>query len=208
MSESELRGVSSPERTIGVQELASWRPAKESPKPERQTAKPTFRAVTTGIACFCGERFGESQALEFMLHLRAEVGENLAQLERFRDSHRRASRKYAEKPETKQYRREWAKSHKGDVSAYQEKYRASPKGRQKVKRRNQLERKRRRTDQEWRDEQNRKARERKTRNAPLCACGCGERTAGGGFRQGHWARTEAGRANASEMGRSTWPAGT
>lgn len=58
--------------------------AEPKPRAARKGAGPALRQVTNGIVCFCGERFGESQALEFMLHLRAEYGEELGILERRR----------------------------------------------------------------------------------------------------------------------------
>src|SRR6266705_1062633 len=96
---SELRHTSSPERTLEQRDLESLRPARENaPRPRKPSV---LREVTNGIVCFCGERFGESQALEFMLHLRAEVGEVLAEHEQKLELIReRASRK-------RERRREW-----------------------------------------------------------------------------------------------------
>lgn len=81
---SRLAGTSSSTRTLGTRDLMALRPARESPRRQRARAKGPRREVTSGIACFCGERFAESQALEFMLHLRAEVGDELQVLERRR----------------------------------------------------------------------------------------------------------------------------
>ena len=75
-----------------AEEIAALRPMAE-PKPRaprKTTAKPS---VSSGIVCFCGVRFSEAQSLEFMLHLRAEVGEDLAVLERLRDRRRKDSRR-------------------------------------------------------------------------------------------------------------------
>jgi len=69
-----------------AEEIAALRPMIESaPRPRKPTV---LREVTNGIVCFCGERFGEAEALEFMLHLRAEYGEDLVKLERARAWHR------------------------------------------------------------------------------------------------------------------------
>lgn len=66
-------------------------------KPRKAPAKPARGAVvTSGIVCFCGERFSEDQALEFMKHLRAELGRDLAILERQR---KRWRERYAADPE-------------------------------------------------------------------------------------------------------------
>lgn len=90
MSESRLVGHSSDIRTLDERDLAAMRPAKEN---TRRPRKPSvLREVTSGIVCFCGERFGEHQALEFMLHLRAEVGETLSWVERKRRLMREQSR--------------------------------------------------------------------------------------------------------------------
>lgn len=115
MTDSELRGVSSAERTLDARELASWRPA--IPKAAPRSRKPSvLREVTNGIVCFCGERFGESQALEFMLHLRAEVGEDLDRVDRRRRRDReRQGERYASDPDYRDqknaYRRSWVAAH-------------------------------------------------------------------------------------------------
>ncbi len=83
MSTGELRGTSSAGRTLDQRDLASLRP-QIAPKPKPRRAAPVLREVTSGIVCFCGQRFGESEALEFMLHLRAEVGEVLNWQKRIR----------------------------------------------------------------------------------------------------------------------------
>jgi hypothetical protein len=68
-----LAGTSSAERTLDQRDLAAMRP-QAAPRTRKPRSAPVLREVTSGIVCFCGERFGEHQALEFMLHLRAEVG--------------------------------------------------------------------------------------------------------------------------------------
>ena len=98
MTASKLTGVSSPERTLDQKDLAALRPAAP-PRPRKPRTAPPLREVTSGIVCFCGERFGEAQSLEFMLHLRAEVGEDLALLDRWRRSRREGQRRRLSDPE-------------------------------------------------------------------------------------------------------------
>lgn len=94
---SRLVGTSSAERTLDQRDLSSLRPARENaPRPRKPSV---LREVTTGIVCFCGERFGEHQALEFMLHLRAEVGEVLDWRERTLTRKRELQRQMRADPE-------------------------------------------------------------------------------------------------------------
>jgi hypothetical protein len=72
------------------------RPAAPA-KPRTPRKQAEKRAVTGGIVCFCGERFTESQALEFMLHLRAEVGEVLEWRRNFKERHRKSCRGYRQR---------------------------------------------------------------------------------------------------------------
>lgn len=103
MAGNKLVGYSSETRTIDQREMARLRPAKKNaPRPR---AKPILREVTSGIVCFCEERFGEHQALEFMLHLRAEIGADLAKLERQRTTKRRWANAHPEKHQKSS--REW-----------------------------------------------------------------------------------------------------
>lgn len=67
------------------------RPAE--PKPRAPRKAPVKRVASSEIMCFCGERFQLSQAREFMIHLRAEVGEDLATLERWRKGSRESQRR-------------------------------------------------------------------------------------------------------------------
>jgi hypothetical protein len=76
-----------------AKEIAGLRAIPEA-RPRAPRKAPVKRAVSSGIVCFCGERFAESQALEFMLHLRAEVGEVLEWRERFLTQNRLAVRRY------------------------------------------------------------------------------------------------------------------
>ena len=86
-----------------TREIESLRPmAEPKPRAPRKAANPALRQVTNGIVCFCGERFGESQALEFMLHLRAEVGEVLEWAGSKRTVIREASRRRRADPETRE----------------------------------------------------------------------------------------------------------
>ena len=87
-----------------AEEIAALRPIPE-PKPRRKR-KTELRQVTNGIVCFCGERFGESDALDFMLHMRAEVGEDLAVLETSESaSNAAARRRYSTDPEYRERQR-------------------------------------------------------------------------------------------------------
>lgn len=73
-----------------AKEIAGLRAIPEArPRAPRKQAEK--RVVSSGMVCFCGERFSEAQALEFMKHLRAEVGGELAVLERVRAAHRVAN---------------------------------------------------------------------------------------------------------------------
>ena len=66
----------------------------------RSRSRSALREVTSGIICFCGEQFSETQALEFMLHLRAEVGADLQTLKKMRtDNAAYMRRKRASDPE-------------------------------------------------------------------------------------------------------------
>jgi hypothetical protein len=73
-------------------------------RPRKPRSAPVLREVTSGMMCFCGERFPESRALEFMRHLRAEVGEKLDWADRVREKTRQRemryrNKRYAEDPE-------------------------------------------------------------------------------------------------------------
>ena len=80
-----------------AEEIAALRPARENAP--KQRAKPILREVTNGIVCYCGQRFSEGQALDFMLHLRSEVGNDLAYLERRRAESRERGRRLGADPE-------------------------------------------------------------------------------------------------------------
>jgi len=66
-------------------------------KPRRPRSAPVLREVISGIVCFCGERFSEGQALEFMLHLRAEVGDTLSWAAHQRELKRASVRRYRQR---------------------------------------------------------------------------------------------------------------
>ena len=102
---SVLRGTSSTSRTLCQRELAALRPAVPGPARPRKAPVPAAQ-VTSGIACFCGERFALAQALEFMIHLRAEVGADLARLERQREYYRERDRERRKDPEWRERERE------------------------------------------------------------------------------------------------------
>lgn len=94
MAESIPRYTSTAEGFRDAKELAALRPVRENTPRSRKPR--VLREVTSGIVCFCGERFGEAEALEFMLHLRAEVGEVLAWREHVLGSRRIANMTPAE----------------------------------------------------------------------------------------------------------------
>ena len=98
--DSKLVGTSSSTRTLDERDLAALRPAIEVPLRDRRRKPAALREVTSGVVCFCGERFGEHQALEFMLHLRAEVGEYLTRIERRRTVDRETARRRMADPAT------------------------------------------------------------------------------------------------------------
>lgn len=90
---SELRAVSSAERTLDPRTLAAMRSAGQRKARQRRIAQSSAPEISSGIVCFCGERFEEDRALEFMLHLRAEYGEVLEWQERVRRYWRQADHK-------------------------------------------------------------------------------------------------------------------
>lgn len=108
MTGSVLRGTSSTTRTMDEREMATLRPAVAAPKRPRKP--PVKREVTNGIVCFCGERFAESQALEFMLHLRAEYGEVLD----WRERRREAVAKYNRRPDIRTRQNEYNRIRRKD----------------------------------------------------------------------------------------------
>ena len=101
-----------------AEEIEALRPiAEPKPRAPRKAGNPALRQVTNGIVCFCGERFGESQALEFMLHLRAEVGEVLEWRERkLRQDRERYAARYAD-PEFRQLQRERDRDYRERIAA-------------------------------------------------------------------------------------------
>ena len=99
---SELRAVSSAERTLDARTLAAMRSvAQRKGRQRRADPQSLVREVTSGIVCFCGERFSEDRALEFMLHLRAEYGEVLEWQEKVRESWRRSQRRFTADPDNR-----------------------------------------------------------------------------------------------------------
>jgi hypothetical protein len=95
-----------------AKEIAALRPvAPAKPRAPRKRSAPI--SVSTGIVCFCGERFSEAQSLEFMKHLRAEYGEVLEWRERTltrgREAHRTryADAEYRERANARR-RERWA----------------------------------------------------------------------------------------------------
>lgn len=140
-----------------AEEIEAMRPmAEPRPRAPRKAPNPGLRQVTSGIVCFCGERFGEHQALEFMLHLRAEVGEDLAALERRRARDRERRRENRTDPVRREleaaYMREWRARKLADPE-YRE-YRREQKN---------TARRKLRADPEYRERENAADRERRAR---------------------------------------------
>jgi hypothetical protein len=192
---SVLRGHSSGVRTLDAADLAAMRPQAPPRRRSRSrtaapAAPPVPRAsetVAAGVMCFCGQRFGPDQAVEFMIHLRAEVGEDLRQLDRFRENRRRSESTPARKA--------------AKAAQAREKYAASEEYRAR-RRAAARERMRRKRAAGWKPEvtPEQAERQRQRQNAARaaagqpCECGCGEmtRAAGRRFRAGHHQRARPG----------------
>jgi hypothetical protein len=143
---SRLVGTSSSTRTLDERDLSSLRPAKENaPRPRKPTV---LREVTNGIVCFCGERFGESESLEFMLHLRAEVGEVLDWRERYRERERERHQKAWRDPEYRERQ-----------SRRKQQYAADPAYRERERERQRERNRKRWADPEYREAMNARSRE-------------------------------------------------
>lgn len=158
---SRLVGTSSSTRTLDQRDLAALRPMP-APRPRASRKQPERRAVANGIVCFCGERFAESQALEFMLHLRAEVGEVLM----WRDRQRAYFLKRNKRPETYEYIREYVR--RPEVRERRRAYLQRPEVAERRRERqrgynHQWRMQRQQEDPEWRERENAKARERYAR---------------------------------------------
>lgn len=127
-----------------AEEIEAMRPvAAPKPRAPGTASNPRLRQVTNGIACFCGERFGEHQALEFMLHLRAEVGDVLKWREHTLSRERIKNRERNKDPEYRRRKRESQRERMKDPE-YRERqlermreYRKDP---QNLKRKRELDR--------------------------------------------------------------------
>ena len=161
-----LAGTSSNARTLDTHGLAALRPA--APR-TRRTPRATSPApeVSRSIACFCGQVFGEDQAIAFMLHLRAEVGDDLRLLANVRRWRTTTATRQA-------YRVRQARRHRERRRAEEAARRDSPAGEAARTRRNERQRARR------------------AEQAQPCACGCGEPCTRGEWRPGHHGRGRAG----------------
>lgn len=69
-------------------EIEALRPIP-TPKPRKPRSASALREVTSGIVCFCGERFWEGEGENFLRHLRDEVGEDLAMVQRLKARYKR-----------------------------------------------------------------------------------------------------------------------
>jgi len=88
-------------------------------RPRKPRSAPVLREVTSGIVCFCGERFGESQALEFMLHLRAELGETLKWVAERKQYQRERQLRPARREYMRTYQREYQRSRRANLTTEQ-----------------------------------------------------------------------------------------
>lgn len=188
---SVLRGTYSDKRSLGPRDLAALRPASPRPRRPRGPAAPAPE-TGHGIACFCGERFGEGQALDFMLHLRAEVGEDLRLLRNVR----RWRAATASRPEYRARQAAAARERRATDPEWRDErnrkgreYKARPEVRE---RRRKLDAERyaaQAADPERRERRNAAQRARREAAGQPCGCGCGEMTrAGRPFRPGHHQR--------------------
>jgi hypothetical protein len=141
-----------PAQVSAVSPLAGAIDGTPKAQPRRPRPAPVLREVTSGIVCFCGERFGEHQALEFMLHLRAEVGEHLEKLERWRESYRQSHRRLREDPEWRERDKAQKRAYtaRPEVQAAQRAYRRTPEYRARQRAHNRA----RRQDPEYRAREN------------------------------------------------------
>jgi len=181
-----LRGHSSDIRTLDSRDLAAMRP-QVSPRRARRVPRPAPPAlppaseIVGGVVCFCGERFAETQALEFMRHLRAEVQADMEVLARFRETRRKseaAPKRRAAKAQ--QQRVKYATSEE-----YRERRRMAARERMRRKRAEGW--KAARTDRDREREQARRIAAGKP-----CKCGCGQVTRDGrDWKPGHHQRGEA-----------------
>jgi hypothetical protein len=155
MAESIPRYTSTADGFRTADEIAALRPVKaNAPRPRKASAQRAM--VSTGIVCFCSERFSESQALEFMKHLRAEVGDDLAVLERKRQSERRRTREYlkrkAEDPE-------WREQSRARRRARERRRNENPEYHERQKERKRIEQARKRANPDLRASVNQQRRE-------------------------------------------------
>lgn len=216
MNEARLVHSTSADRTRDAEEIASLRPVTVAKGPRSRPARrPT--EVANGIVCFCGQRFTEAQALAFMLHLRAEVGEVLE----WRAEVRRRGREYQRNRRATDP--DWVEQKKAnDRARYQdpevaehakaaarERYRQlaqDPEWREQKNQRHRTpeararsrerERARKVADPEYVIRRREQSRDWKLRHKPEpkeCACGCGGLTAGGRYLQGHNRRVPSGK---------------
>lgn len=171
MSDSRLVGSFGPERDLDEQQLAEMRPAIQSAPRPRKPRVP--RELTSGIECFCGERFGEHQALEFMLHLRAEMGEYLRRVEHTRKYVREyQARRRTNDPEWRERRSaairarrandpEWREHKNAEVREWHARKQADPEYRAQKNARNRERYAEQRADPEWRERNNARVRARR-----------------------------------------------
>jgi hypothetical protein len=154
VSESVPRYTSTAEGFRDAKELARLRPVKaNAPRPRKPAGKPAV--VASGIVCFCGERFSEAQSLEFMKHLRAEVGRDLALVNRRRAYYREWMKEYSKRPGVRERATERERERIATDPEYRERRHAAARERSRNPevraRANERKRERIATDPEYRD---------------------------------------------------------
>jgi hypothetical protein len=190
-----LRGHYSDTRSLGPDDLAAMRPAAP-PRPRKPRAArvvpapavtPASDVVFGGIACFCGERFGPDRAAEFMLHLRAEVGGDLAELARIREWRR----KVAGNPGYRARQAARVRERRAADPEFRERLNAAQRERRQ---RPDVAEQRREYQRAPAQKAQRNARqaERRREQARPCQCGCGEMTSQPGvrYKAGHHNRVK------------------
>lgn len=186
-----LRGTYSDKRSLGPQDLAAMRPSLP-PRPRKARAKMPPRVsapaepVTVSVRCFCGQVFEQADAVEFMRHLRDEVGDSLEELARIKRWRRTttSSPEYRERANTRKRERRSAEPGFAEkLNAAQRERRKQPQA-QAARREYEAGK---RADPQWRERRNAAQQQRRQAQAGICGCGCGEKTSGPGiaYKAGH-----------------------
>jgi len=186
-----LRGTYSDTRSLGPEDLAAMRPALP-PRPRKARAKMPQRVsapaepVTVSVQCFCGRVFEQADAVEFMRHLREEVGDSLEELARIR----RWRKATTSSPEYRQRSAARKRERRATEPGFAERLNAAQRERRQrpeVKAARREYEASRRADPQWRERRNAAQQQRRHERAATCKCGCGEKTSGPGvdYKAGH-----------------------